>query len=107
VTRLRDVASLIRSKNAGPFVLTIDILFDTDEVYQQVVKHPALSQENVASLLGIPVDDIRLVPYPAGQAIKVSFPRPVVAGSPDDTDVTGGQQYAVLVDLDVSESAST
>lgn len=103
MTRLRDAASLIRSKNAGPFVLTIDILFDSEEVYQQVANHPALAKESVASLLRIAVDDVRVIRYPAGRAIKVSFPRPIVAGSPNDTDVTGGQQYAVFVDLDVGE----
>ena len=103
MTRLRDVASLIRSKNAGPFVLTIDILFDNPTTYQQVVDDPALSLENVAALLQVPSEDLRLVPYPAGSAIKVSFARPVVAGSPNDSDVTGGQQYAALVNLELGE----
>ena len=30
--------------------------------------------------------------------MKISFPRPVVSGDFGDTDITGGQQYAVLVE---------
>jgi Domain of unknown function (DUF4387) len=103
VTRLRDLASLIRSKNAGPFVLTVDILFDSDETYNAVVSAELFTQEHIASLLRIPGDEVRFVPYPAGRAVKVSFPRYTVAGSPDDTDVAGGQQYAALVDLELGE----
>jgi hypothetical protein len=103
VTRLRDVASLIRSKNAGPFVLTVDILFESEETYNAVVNSELFTLEQIASLLRLPGDDVRFVPYPAGRAVKVSFPRYTVAGSPDDTDVAGGQQYAALVNLELGE----
>jgi hypothetical protein len=103
VTRLRDVASLIRSKNAGPFVLTVDILFESEETYHAVVSSELFTQERIASLLRLSEDDVRFVPYPAGRAVKVSFPRYTVAGSPDDTDVAGGQQYAALVNWELGE----
>ena len=34
--RLRDVASVIRSKNAGPFELTFDVMFEDPEAYERV-----------------------------------------------------------------------
>lgn len=35
---LYDVAKVIRSKNAGPFAVTLDVLFDSPEIYQKVKK---------------------------------------------------------------------
>jgi Domain of unknown function (DUF4387) len=31
--------------------------------------------------------------------MKISFPRPVPSGEFGDTDITGGQQYGLLVDM--------
>ena len=83
--------------------MTIDVLFDSESVYDWVVAHPALSKDSVSTLLRVPGEDLKLVPYPAGRAIKVSFPRSIIAGSPNDTDVTGGQQYAALVDVELGQ----
>ena len=35
--KLWELAGLIRSKNAGPFQLTFDIMFDSEEKYRRVV----------------------------------------------------------------------
>ena len=37
MTRLRDLAKLIRTKNAGPFQLTLDIMFPDSRTYEHVV----------------------------------------------------------------------
>ena len=39
--------------------------------------------------------------HDAATAIKISIPRPYVQGSREDGDVYGGQQHALLVDLDI------
>src|SRR5258708_12226322 len=39
--KLADLATLIRSKNAGPFFLTFDIMF-ADEEHYQLLKTPSL-----------------------------------------------------------------
>ena len=33
---IRDIAAVCKSKNAGPFDLTIDVVFDSDEMYERV-----------------------------------------------------------------------
>jgi len=33
-TKLTDIAGVIRSKNAGPYELTLDIIFKERDVYQ-------------------------------------------------------------------------
>jgi hypothetical protein len=51
----------------------------------------------------VPVETIVVVEHDSARAIKVSFPRPRTSGSPHDSDVFGGQQYAPLLDLVVAE----
>ena len=38
-----DLARQVRSKNAGPFWLTIDVFLDTDEDYTRTAHDPALT----------------------------------------------------------------
>ena len=35
-TRLSDLAAVIRSKNAGPFVITLDVFFKDNESFEKV-----------------------------------------------------------------------
>jgi hypothetical protein len=99
--KLRDVASLVRSKNAGPFELTVDIMFPDTETYLRVAESGAINPEAVGEVYGIEASTVRIFHFDPGDAIKVSFPRPVASGDVFDSDVTGGQHYALLVDLEV------
>jgi hypothetical protein len=99
MTRLCDVATLIRSKNAGPFELTIDVLFPNLVSLKRVVASDVLNRERVADFYHLDPTIIRIYIYEPGLAIKISFPRPIPSGGLSDFDVTGGQQYAPLVDL--------
>ncbi len=99
--KLHELTKLIRSKNAGPFTLTIDVMFDTTETYERVRDSGVLNAEVVAGIYQLPVENIRFFAYDAALALKISFPRPITSGSPGDTDVYGGQFHSPLVDLDV------
>lgn len=99
--KLGELAALIRSKNAGPFQLTFDIMFDDEERYHRVVSAGVLTKEWFEKVYGIPAQDIDLYYYEPAWAIKVTIPRPVPSGDPLDTDVYGGQQYGPLVDLEI------
>ena len=46
-------------------------------------------------------ENVDIVAYDAGLAIKITFPRKVISGSPFDRDVYGAQQHAPLVGLRV------
>ena len=48
---VKDVASVIRSKNAGPYELTFDLMFPDEETYEQV-KH-SITKEKIAALYKI------------------------------------------------------
>jgi hypothetical protein len=95
-TRLEDLASVIRSKNAGPYSLTFDILFDDLEVYLRVVASGAISVPSMALLLKQDPATVRVFEHKAARAIKVTIPRTSPAGSVEDNDIYGTQQHVPL-----------
>ena len=99
--RLRDAARVLRSKNAGPLTVTLDLMFETRENFERAVQSPALSAAALAAAYGIPAADVRVIPVPLALAIKVVLPRPVVAGSPGDRDVYGAQQHRPLMEIEL------
>lgn len=97
VAKLWEVAKLIRSKNAGPFELTIDIMFDDDASFRRVAASRLGRTDFYARLYRIEESAIQLFLHEDARAIKVSFPRPVPSGDLMDSDVFGGQFHAPLV----------
>ena len=102
MTKLHELAKLIRSKNAGPFQLTIDLIFEDRQTYERVLESGVISRERLASIYRIAPGDVRIIPYEAAYAIKVTIPRPIVSGDRGDGDMMGGQQYGPLVDLEIA-----
>ena len=100
---IADLAVLVRSKNAGPFWLTIDIMFDDEGKYRRVRDSEIITRAGIAQMFGRKADDIIVVNHDVALAIKVSFPRPQSSGSKYDSDVYGGQQYAPLLSLAVPD----
>lgn len=103
--KLWELARLVRAKNAGPFMLTFDILFSDAETYEQVKRSGVLNRELFARLYRVPEDQVLFFEHDRALAIKASIPRPVASGDPEDTDVFGGQQHGPLVDLDIPLAA--
>ena len=101
MAKLWEVAKLIRSKNAGPFELTFDVMFADRAEYERVTSAGVITPEWVARAYNQPLDAVMVINYGAANAIKITIPRPVVSGNIDDTDIFGGQQYGPLVDLEV------
>jgi len=99
--KLGELATLIRSKNAGPFNLTFDIMFEDEETYRKVTASNVLTKEVFSNLYRIPVEEVLLVHHDAARAIKVSIPRPIFQCDLEDGDAYGGQQYGPLVTLEV------
>jgi len=102
-TTLGELAKLIRSKNAGAFTLTFDVMFDTEETYRRVLKSGVLTKTVFAALYRIPEEDVMFFEHDAARAIKISIPRPATQGDRDDGDMYGGQQHAPLVTLQMPD----
>ena len=96
---LGELAKLIRSKNAGPFNLTFDIMFEDEETYRRVLDSGAVTRESFSKIYNVPIDDITFVHHDQARAIKISIPRPIFQCALEDGDTYGGQQYGPLVDI--------
>lgn len=101
MARIRDLAQVCKSKNAGPFLLTIDVLFEDPAVYRQVKAAGVLDAALFARLYGVAEEDVLFAAYDAASAFKATLPRLVPAGDFGDTDVYGAQQHAPLLDVEV------
>ena len=103
MAQLHELARLIRSKNAGPFELTIDVMFESRDAYDRVRRSGVLSVERLAEIYR--VDPALMTTFEAdiALAIKVSFPRYAASGSFDDTDIFGGQFHSPIVRLEVPD----
>ena len=99
--KLWEVTKLVRSKNARPFVLTFDIMFEDAEVYERVKDSGTITKELVAGMYRQKEEDVLFFHCDNALAIKFSIPRPVSSGDLGDSDIYGGQQHAPLLDIDV------
>ncbi|MCL2829101.1 MAG: DUF4387 domain-containing protein [Oscillospiraceae bacterium] len=99
-TKLLDITDVIRSKNAGPYELTFDIMFKTQDWFEKVVAAGVINADLICTLYRIPPEDlIGIVEFAPAKAIKVTIRRPRPSGSLGETDVYGAQQHAPLLDL--------
>lgn len=95
-----DVAKVIRSKNSGPFKLTIDVIFKDEEKYKFAKNSNVITPELIADLYHLSKDQIvAFTWYDQGRALKVTIPRSIPSGSPGDTDVYGCQQHAPMLKI--------
>jgi hypothetical protein len=98
---LADIASLIRSKNAGPFTLTFDVMFADLAGYRRVKDSGALNPVAFAKLYRCPVDKVRYFECENALALKFSIPRPLTQGELGDGDTHGGQQFIPLLTVEI------
>jgi hypothetical protein len=98
-TALKNLASVVRSKNAGPLCLTVDLFFRDRPAYERAIASSGLSARAVAELYAVPAAQVRRFDLPEILAIKLAMPRALCAGDPGDGDVYGAQQHAPLLEL--------
>ncbi len=99
--KLRDV-SRVRSKNAGPFWITVDIFFHSIEAYQAHKSSQALGGETFHRLFGTEAELVRRYPVDRLRMVKISYARPKPQGWYGERDMHGGQQFARLLDLELT-----
>ena len=100
--KLYDAAKVIRSKNSGPFSITLDVLFDDPKRYEQVKGMGLITKKTVAGLYHIEEDAItQIVFFDAALGFKITFDRKISSGTCLDTDVYGAQQHLPLGELEI------
>lgn len=98
--KLREIASVIRSKNAGPYELTLDVLLQSDEMFEKLRAANVINKASIAKLYGLPESDVlSIVYFPNARAIKATLVRPMPSGAMGERDVYGAQQHAPLVNF--------
>lgn len=98
--KLKDIANVIRSKNAGPFELTLDVLLKEREIFEKMQKADIINKEVIARLYRIPEADVlSIVYFPNALAIKATIVRPLASGAMGERDVYGAQQHGPLVEF--------
>jgi len=101
MAKLKDIAKLVRTKNAKSFLLTIDIMFDDEATYQKVKRSGIINKQLISRLYSTPVDNILFVEYDEGYAFKATIPRPIVQGDIGDGDIYGGQHHGPLLEIEI------
>ena len=102
MARLDEIAKVIRSKNAGPFCLTLDILFGDEAAYRRVLAAGVITRDRMAKLYDQLIDEVQVYHHEMALAMKVSLVRRVPAGSIHDTDLYGAQHHVLLYPLEIA-----
>ena len=96
--KLKDIAQVIRSKNAGPYELTLDVLLKDQEMFDRIREAGIINKTMIAKLYRIPEEDVlSIVYFPNALAIKATIVRPLPSGAMGERDVYGAQQHGPLM----------
>lgn len=102
--KLIDMVDFVFSKNAGPFLITFDVLFKDEASYRMALRSGVFEREKLAPLFNVSPDRIvSIYPYDAAWVIKFTMSRQVSSGTFGDNSVFGSQQWAPLIDLEIPD----
>jgi hypothetical protein len=96
---LGDLALEVRSKNAGPFWMTLEAFMPDDASYRMA--DALITTDLITELYQIAPESLQVFRIPRLRVIKVSFPRPAVQGSLHDRDMHAGQHHVPLANTSV------
>jgi len=97
MAELGEIVDKVRSKNAGPFWLTIDIFCGSAEVFRRVSQ--GISTDRIARLFDAAPDRVKRFDIGALDVVKFSLPRPAVQGTLADRDMHGAAWAALVAEL--------
>jgi len=104
MANLIKYAYIIRSKNAGPFLITLDIFFKSRDIYEKIKRLRIFSIEELAKLFNVSKDDIKGVYFIDNiNTVKITLRRPTPSGSIYDKDIYGAQQHNPLLKIEIPE----
>lgn len=96
---LGRIVEKVRSKNAGPFWLTVDIFCGSKDAYARV--RDGLSTRAIARLLDTPEQTLKRFDIEDLSVVKLSLPRPAVQGTVLDRDMHGAALAALIAEIDI------
>lgn len=76
--KLYELATVIRSKNSGPFQITLDVLFDDVEIYRKIKESGIISKERIAALYRMEESRIQqIVFFDTALGFKITYDRSI------------------------------
>lgn len=103
--KLIDLVDFLFSKNAGPHLITFDIIFTDLRGFERVVRSKVINRDMLAKLYRVGVERIGAIyEYEPGRIIKFSITREISSGDVGDRSVFGSQQWAPLIDVDIPDA---
>lgn len=99
--KVRDVCRYVRSKNAGPFWVTVDLFFKDAQSFETFHGDQALSPESLAPICDSEPALVKVFPVQNLNVIKISYPRASAQGGIVERDMHQGQQYVRLLDIEL------
>ena len=103
MANLAELTSVLRSKNAGALLCTMDLMFDDVETYERVRDCGVIDRALIARLYRGSENEVSIIPYDVAMAIKITVPRLVPSGSFGDTDIYGAQQHGPLLTIEIPD----
>lgn len=95
-----DAVKVVRSKNAGPFELTLDMMFLNRRYFDLFRKKRLLTPRVISKLYGMDSKDIlNIIYFEPCLAVKITMRRWIPSGSAGESDVYGAQQHGPLLTL--------
>lgn len=98
--RLADIA-YVRSKNAGPFWVTIDVFFNDRDAFEAHRSAGNLSSETIAKVFDSPPQSVKRFEVDSLNVIKFSYPRKLPQGGVLERDMHSGQAFTRMLGLAV------
>ena len=99
---LGQLAKFLRSKNAGPFKLTLDVFFDNPRDFKRVKESGVINKGLISKLYMLENhEDISIIEFEQAMAVKITFPRRIASGNIGDSDVYGAQQHVPLSEIEI------
>lgn len=101
MTRLSDVCETIRSKNAGPFWVTLDLFFRNRDDFELYSRSEQLGQAAIGRIFGVGAELVKIFPVPSLNMMKISYARPQPQAWMGERDMHSGQQFVRLLDIEI------
>ncbi|MGR6918455.1 DUF4387 domain-containing protein [[Actinomadura] parvosata] len=101
---LADLAHEVRSKNAGPFWVTMELFMRDAAGYRIAADESFLNERVIAELYRVEEGTVQIFRIPSLNVVKISFPRPLAQGSLRDRDMHAGQHHVPLARLPIKGS---
>ena len=102
--KLKDVADIIRSKNAGPYIFTFDIIFSDPDIYKKIKNKNIINKKLIEKIYHVSNEEILdIIYFDIALAIKINLKRTICSGSFGDRDIYGAQQHSPLLKINIDE----